>query len=209
MKRFIFCALIPLTLLSGCSSVGDHIPGWLKPYTPDVHQGNVVTSEMVDALHEGMTKNQVIFLLGTPALRNLFHKEQWNYVYYLKPRFGQTSIRKLEITFDEDGRVESFKSDKMPDETNADLAILGERARESTLKRQEELEKEKQEVQQPASKELSKLRKPSPQKRKRPKLRPLNNLEQKSHIAHGTAKIGAVCFCEIEPGRISGKFRVN
>ena len=52
MKRFIFCALIPLTLLSGCSSVGDHIPGWLKPYTPDVHQGNVVTSEMVDALHK-------------------------------------------------------------------------------------------------------------------------------------------------------------
>ena len=151
MKRLIFCALLPITLLSGCSSVSDHIPGWLKPYTPDVHQGNVVTSEMVDALHEGMTKNQVIFLLGTPALRNLFHKEQWNYVYYLKPRFGQTSIRKLEITFDEDGRVESFKSDKMPDETNADLAILGERARESTLKRQEELEKEKQEVQQPAS----------------------------------------------------------
>mgnify|MGYP003201533952 CR=1 FL=1 len=115
MKRLIFCALLPITLLSGCSSVSDHIPGWLKPYTPDVHQGNVVTSEMVDALHEGMTKNQVIFLLGTPALRNLFHKEQWNYVYYLKPRFGQTSIRKLEITFDE------------------------------------ELEKEKQEVQQPAS----------------------------------------------------------
>ena len=93
-----------------------------------------------------MTKNQVIFLLGTPALRNLFHKEQWNYVYFLKPRFGETSIRKLEITFDEDGRVESFKSDRMPDETNADLAILGERARESTLKRQGELEKEKQEA---------------------------------------------------------------
>lgn len=153
MKRLIFCALIPLTLLSGCSSVSDHVPGWLKPYTPDVHQGNVVTSEMVDALHEGMTKNQVIFLLGTPALRNLFHKEQWNYVYFLKPRFGETSIRKLEITFDEDGRVESFKSDKMPDETNADLAILGERARESTLKRQEELEKEKQEVHQASASE--------------------------------------------------------
>ena len=74
---------------------------------PGRSSGNVVTSEMVDALHEGMTKNQVIFLLGTPALRNLFHKEQWNYVYYLKPRFGQTSIRKLEITLDEDGRVES------------------------------------------------------------------------------------------------------
>ena len=164
MKRLIFCALLPLTLLTGCSSVSDHIPGWLKPYTPDVHQGNVVTSEMIDALHEGMTKNQVIFLLGTPALRNLFHKEQWNYVYYLKPRFGQTSIRKLEITFDEDGRVESFKSDKMPDETNADLAILCERARESTLKRQEEIEKEKQEIQQPASEEAQQAAETEPSK---------------------------------------------
>ena len=119
---------------------------------------------MIDALHEGMTKNQVIFLLGTPALRNLFHKEQWNYVYYLKPRFGQTSIRKLEITFDEDGRVESFKSNKMPDETNADLAILGERARESTLKRQEEIEKEKQEIQQPASEEAQQAAETEPSK---------------------------------------------
>lgn len=119
---------------------------------------------MIDALHEGMTKNQVIFLLGTPALRNLFHKEQWNYVYYLKPRFGQTSIRKMEITFDEDGRVESFKSDKMPDETNADLAILGERARESTLKRQEEIEKEKQEIQQPASEEAQQAAETEPSK---------------------------------------------
>ena len=164
-----------------------------------------MTSEMVDALHEGMTKNQVIFLLGTPALRNLFHKEQWNYVYYLKPRFGQTSIRKLEITFDEDGRVESFKSDKMPDETNADLAILGERARESTLKRQEELEKEKQEVQQPASEGTQQAAETEPSKEETTENSgPLNNLEQKSHIAHGTAKIGSRLFCEIEPGRISG-----
>ena len=122
MKRLIFCALLPITLLSGCSSVSDHIPGWLKPYTPDVHQGNVVTSEMVDALHEGMTKNQVIFLLGTPALRNLFHKEQWNYVYYLKhivsARPASASWKSHLMKTD---ASESFKSDKMPDETNAEL----------------------------------------------------------------------------------------
>ena len=64
---------------------------------------------MVDALHEGMTKNQVIFLLGTPALRNLFHKEQWNYVYYLKPRFGQTSIRKLEIKSGQFAKTSTMK----------------------------------------------------------------------------------------------------
>ena len=70
----------------------------------------------------------------------------------------------VEITFDEDGRVESFKSDKMPDETNADLAILGERARESTLKRQEEIEKEKQEIQQPASEEAQQAAETEPSK---------------------------------------------
>lgn len=151
MKRIIFCALLPALLFSGCSSISDSVPGWLQPYRPDVHQGNVVTSEMVDVLHEGMTKNQVIFLLGTPTLRNLFHKEEWSYVYYLNPRFGKSTTRKLEVFFDEDGRVESFKTDKMPDETDADLAILGERARESTLKRNEEIQKQKEEGEKSAA----------------------------------------------------------
>ena len=56
MKPLILCAVLPLTLLAGCSSVSDYVPKILTPYRPDIHQGNVVTSEMVENLHEGMTK---------------------------------------------------------------------------------------------------------------------------------------------------------
>lgn len=143
MKRFFSVAAISAAvLLAGCST--DHIPGYLKPYRPDVHQGNVVTSEMLESLHEGMTKNQVIFLLGTPTLISTFHKDEWDYIYYLNPRIGETQIRKLQVYFDGDGRVESFKADRMPDETDADLIILGERARETSIKRNEEMKKEKE-----------------------------------------------------------------
>lgn len=143
MKPLILCAVLPFTLLAGCSSVSDYVPTILTPYRPDIHQGNVVTSEMVENLHEGMTKNQVIFLLGTATLQSIFHKNEWSYVYYLNPRGGQPTIRKLTIVFNDDNRVESFKSDPMPDETDADLAILGERAREETLKRRNDFVAEK------------------------------------------------------------------
>lgn len=124
--------------LGGCSSVTDSIPGWMKPYRPDINQGNIVTQEMVDSLHEGMTRNQVIFLLGSPTLKSTFHENEWDYTYYFNPRIGETKIRHLSVKFDEDGRVESFKSDPMLDETDADLEILGERAREKTLQKAEQ-----------------------------------------------------------------------
>lgn len=143
MKRFFAVAAISsVCLISGCST--DSLPGYLKPYRPDVHQGNVVTSEMLESLHEGMTKNQVIFLLGTTTLISSFHKNEWDYIYYLNPRIGETQIRKLQVYFDDNGKVESFKADKMPDETDVDLMILGERARESSIKRNEDMKKEKE-----------------------------------------------------------------
>lgn len=131
----LIAAVAAAVILSGCSSFTDSVPNFLKPYRPDVHQGNIVTNEMIQSLHEGMTRNQVLFLLGSPTLKSTFHRDEWDYVYYLNPRFGETQLRRLNVKFDEDGRVESFTADEMPDETNADLLILGERARESTVKK--------------------------------------------------------------------------
>ncbi len=134
MKRIGLASICVCALLAGCSW-GDKVPGWLTPYRPDVHQGNVVTSEMLESLHEGMTKNQVIFLLGSPTLRSVFHENEWDYTYYLNPRMGDIKIRHMKVIFDEDGRVESFNADVMPDETDADLQILGERARADVVKK--------------------------------------------------------------------------
>ncbi len=136
MKGLVKTSLwIGLLALTACSTMDDYMPGVLRPYRPDVHQGNVVTSEMIEDLREGMTRNQVIFLLGSPTLRSAFHENEWDYIYYLNPRIGKVQIRKLQITFDEEGRVEKIVADEMPNETDADLLILGERARDATKKK--------------------------------------------------------------------------
>lgn len=53
-------------------------------YVADVQQGNVIDKKVLDQLKVGMTKRQVKFLLGTPAIQDPFHKNRWDYVYTLR-----------------------------------------------------------------------------------------------------------------------------
>ena len=118
-------ALLSAALMTaGCSSVVDYMPHFLKPYRPDVQQGNVITSDMVDQLRPGMTRDQVKFMLGTPLLTDGFHPDRWDYLYFLNPRIGSPQRRNLVIWF-KDNRLERFKSDPMPPESMADNLILG------------------------------------------------------------------------------------
>ena len=109
----------------------------MHPYRPDVYQGNLITSEMVGQLEKGMSKEQVQFLLGLPLLQDRFHTDRWNYVYYVNRRSGETETRKLIVYFNAAGRVDHWEVDKMPDETEADLMILGDK---KALKKAEEAE---------------------------------------------------------------------
>jgi outer membrane protein assembly factor BamE len=134
--------LAGLALTAGCQSLSNAttsmatsmsaVTGWaptfLGPYRPDVHQGNIITQEMVDQLRQGMTREQVRFMLGTPLLVSEFHKDRWDYVYYLNPLKGQVQNRRLTILF-KDNKVERFVSDEMPSESVADAMILGPNAK--------------------------------------------------------------------------------
>ena len=113
-------------LLAGCGSITDYLPGFLTPYRPDVQQGNVITSDMVDQLRPGMTRDQVKFMLGTPLLADRFHPDRWDYLYYLNPRIGAEQRRNLVIYF-KDNRLDHFDSDQMPPESMADNLILGQK----------------------------------------------------------------------------------
>jgi outer membrane protein assembly factor BamE len=118
--------LAALTLaLSACSA--SYVPNFLRPYRPDVQQGNIVTKDMVEQLRPGMTRDQVRFLLGTPMLTDLFHQDRWDYTYYLRRKSGETQIRKLSVVF-ADGKLNRFDSDAMPAEPLADNLILGQKA---------------------------------------------------------------------------------
>ncbi len=68
--------LFLLSLLSACSLV--------PVYRPSIEQGNIYDQSMIDQLTPGMTKKQVLFLMGTPVLRNDFYPSRWDYVYTLK-----------------------------------------------------------------------------------------------------------------------------
>jgi outer membrane protein assembly factor BamE len=115
------------SVASSMSAVTGWAPTFLRPYRPDVHQGNIVTQEMVDQLRQGMTREQVRFMLGTPLLTSEFHKDRWDYPYYLNPRDGPVQSRRLTILFKEN-KLDRFVADEMPPEELADAMILGAQA---------------------------------------------------------------------------------
>lgn len=135
LKRHILLLSAALTGaigLSGCGAMSDivdepaaYVPYFLKPYRADVHQGNLVTSEMALQLEKGMTDAQVQFLLGIPLVKDPFHGKRWDYVYYLRRGNGDEQLRKLTIFFDDERRVDHWVSDPLPDEQQADQMILG------------------------------------------------------------------------------------
>ena len=107
--------------LSGCSSWN---PVDLLVYRPDVPQGNLITKEMVDELKVGMNRAQVQFLLGEPLIRSQFHKNRWDYTYYLNPLKGDVQIRHVTVFFDDSDRLARISHGQLPTEQQADRLIL-------------------------------------------------------------------------------------
>ena len=106
--------------LSGCESfyqAADYIPESASRlslmYRPDIQQGSVVDQEMVNKLKPGMSKRQVSYLLGTPALIDSFHQNRWDYVYSLKKN-RQERIQKDLTLFFENDRLTRIEGDYRP-----------------------------------------------------------------------------------------------
>ncbi len=95
--------------LSACGTTN-----WGFPYRPDVQQGNWITSEQVAQLQQGMTREQVRFILGTPTLQDIFRSDRWDYPYFLKPGYGEQEERKFTVWFEGDGLVR-WEGDEQPD----------------------------------------------------------------------------------------------
>jgi outer membrane protein assembly factor BamE len=69
----------------------------------DIPQGNRVDPAKVEQLEIGMSRNQVKFLLGTPAIVNLYRPDQWYYIYYLKTGDdGKIEQRRMTLIFNGD-----------------------------------------------------------------------------------------------------------
>ncbi|MCO5099617.1 MAG: outer membrane protein assembly factor BamE [Burkholderiaceae bacterium] len=120
-------ALGAAALVAACSMNDPNRSGLLQPYRVDLPQGNYLTRETVDRVQQGMTREQVRFLLGTPLLRDLFHPDRWDYVFRYKFPNGDVEQRKVTIRFRDD-RVASIEADPLPQrEDPSDPALPGYR----------------------------------------------------------------------------------
>jgi len=91
MHKFLIAPLIALSL-AGCGVI----------YKVDVYQGALLRKENVDQLRPGLTKRQVVALLGSPAIDDPFHQSRWDYISSVGKRGADPEIHNLVLTFDGD-----------------------------------------------------------------------------------------------------------
>ncbi len=72
-------------------------------YRMDIPQGNRIDAGLVDQLEIGMSRNQVKFLLGSPAVDDLYHPDRWHYIYFYKTgKDGTIEKRNMTLYFTND-----------------------------------------------------------------------------------------------------------
>ncbi len=109
-------ALLAVVALSACSSIGSRVPTLITPYKIDIVQGNVVTREQAQALKNGMSRDEVRDILGSPLLVSVFHADRWDYVFTFRRQGQEPQQRRLTLHFKGDV-LDRFEGDELPSET--------------------------------------------------------------------------------------------
>lgn len=111
-KPFFSLTLLASLSLLSCSTVLNHLPG---VYTLAIQQGNIVTQAMVDQLQPNMTKKQVLFIMGSPMLVDVFHFNRWDYIYSHQPsNGGDYEQKRISLFFTDDDRMMGIQGDFKP-----------------------------------------------------------------------------------------------
>lgn len=73
--------LVPAAVLVALATAALALSGCV--YRPTIQQGNLLKTDDVDQVTEGMSRTQVRYLLGTPMISDPFDPQRWDYVYRL------------------------------------------------------------------------------------------------------------------------------
>lgn len=87
--------LVAAVLAGGCS------------YKIEIEQGDEFLTAQMSALELGMTRQEVVSILGRPNLPRLFRPDIWLYGYQIRQAGfdGESKLVVLELHFDEDGQI--------------------------------------------------------------------------------------------------------
>lgn len=83
-------SLIATVLLSGC---GLH-------YKLDVQQGNLFDAQTVESLEIGMSRRQVLLIMGSPSIISPFETDRWDYISSIRRGRGKMETRALTLHFE-------------------------------------------------------------------------------------------------------------
>ena len=93
----ITLVLAGLLTLSGCGS------WWLpRPHRIDIQQGNILSTEAVSRVAAGMTKIEVINIIGKPITTSVFDDERWDYIYSLNRSGDKPKSKRFTVFFQDD-----------------------------------------------------------------------------------------------------------
>ena len=93
--RLRWLALLALVPLSGCGLI----------YKVDAQQGNLFDKAAVESLSPGMSKRQVLLIMGSPAVISPFNQDRWDYVSTMRRGRGKMESKDLVLHFENDSLV--------------------------------------------------------------------------------------------------------
>jgi outer membrane protein assembly factor BamE len=104
--RFLFSLFFATLACAGCGLI----------YKQNIQQGNALEQDDLDELYIGMNQRQVLFVLGTPSVKDPFHDDRWDYVQTFSRRGSDMVQRTITLKFEDDlltdigGRDDTFGS---------------------------------------------------------------------------------------------------
>lgn len=98
LQRFFAVITLTAAVISGCV------------YHLEVQQGNVITQGQVAQLKPEMTKQSVLYLLGTPMVTDPFHADRWDYIFILNSDERVDRSYRVTIYFNEVGTLDRFET---------------------------------------------------------------------------------------------------
>ena len=92
MRKAPAVLLLAALLLSGCNMI----------YKQPLFPGNLLEKQNVEQLKPGMTREQVLSLLGSPTVADPFHADRWDYAASERRDHGETQVKTLTLWFEGD-----------------------------------------------------------------------------------------------------------
>src|SRR5210317_94387 len=101
--RLIFSLLLISLTGTGCNLI----------YKQNIQQGNALEQDDLDELYVGMNQRQVLFVLGTPSVKDPFHRDRWDYVQTFSRR-GNPMITRTVTLYFENGLLAEIEGENDP-----------------------------------------------------------------------------------------------